>query len=106
MAPIDKTPLADQVTPELDSTTDELDSRRSWVIVAAAAVSKFTVFAIGYSFGAFFESMADEFGTGSGATALSFSITIAVSFFLSRWTGLWGDRFGPSPLLNAALAIS
>jgi len=105
MAPIDKTPLADQVTPELDSTTDELDSRRSWVIVAAAAVSMFTVFAIGYSFGAFFESMADEFGTGSGATALSFSITIAVSFFLSRWTGLWGDRFGPRPLLIAA-AIS
>lgn len=65
----------------------------------------FTVFAVGYSFGAFFESMADEFDTGSGATALSFSITIAVSFFLSRWTGLWGDRFGPRPLLIAA-AIS
>jgi MFS family permease len=65
----------------------------------------FTVFGVGYSFGAFFESMADEFDTGSGATALSFSITIALSFFLARWTGLWGDRFGPRPLLIAA-AIS
>ena len=83
---------------------DQLDSRQSWVIVVAAAVSMFTVFAVGYSFGAFFESMADEFGTGSGATALSFSITIAVSFFLSRWTGLWGDRFGPRPLLIASAA--
>ncbi len=62
----------------------------------------FTVFGVAYSFGAFFESMAEEFDTGSGATALAFSITIAVSFFLARWTGLWGDRYGPRPLLIAA----
>ena len=84
-----------------------MDSRRSWVIVGAAVVSMFTVFAVGYSFGAFFDSMAEEFGTGSGATALSFSITIAVSFFLSRWTGLWGDKFGPRPLLiGAAVSLA
>ena len=81
---------------------DELDSSRSWWIVVAAVASMFTVFWVGYSFGAFFDSMAEEFDTGSGATALAFSITIAVSFFLARWTGQWGDRFGPRPLLVAA----
>ena len=62
----------------------------------------FTVFGVAYSFGAFFESMADEFDTGSGATALSFSITIALGFIFSRWTGLWGDRYGPRPMLIAS----
>ena len=81
---------------------DELDSSRSWWIVVAAVASMFTVFWVGYSFGAFFDSIAEEFDTGSGATALAFSITIAVSFFLARWTGQWGDRFGPRPLLVAA----
>lgn len=83
-------------------TIDELDSPRSWVIVGAAAVSMFTVFGVAYSFGAFFESMAEDFDTGSGATAFAFSITIALGFFLSRWTGLLGDRFGPRPLLIAS----
>lgn len=85
-----------------DGVADAVDSTRSWVMVVAAAVSMFTVFGVGYSFGAFFESMAEEFGTGSGATAFAFSITIALSFFLARYTGLWGDRHGPRPLLVGA----
>lgn len=67
----------------------------------------FTVFGVAYSFGAFFESMSEEFDTGSGTTALAFSITVAVSFFLARWTGLWGDRYGPRPMLiGAAVSLS
>ncbi len=41
--------------------------------MAAAFLSMFTVFGIVYSFGAFFDSMAKDFGTGKGATALMFS---------------------------------
>lgn len=59
----------------------------------------FTVFGVAYSFGAFFESMAEEFGTGSGATALVFSVTISLSFALAPITGRYADRLGPRPVL-------
>ncbi len=59
----------------------------------------FAVFGVGYSFGAFFESMSEEFDAGNGATALVFSITIALSFLLAPLTGSLADRFGPRPVL-------
>ncbi len=59
----------------------------------------FAVFGVGYSFGTFFKPMADEFDAGSGATALVFSITIALSFLLAPVTGKLADRFGPRPVL-------
>lgn len=76
-----------------------VDSRRGWVVVAAAAVSMFTVFGVAYSFGAFFESMAADFGTGAGATALVFSVTLSLSFALAPVTGRYTDRLGPRPVL-------
>ncbi len=79
-----------------------LDSRRGWLVVAAAATSMFAVFGVAYSFGAFFGSMSDEFGVGSGPTALFFSITISLSFFLGLFTGRWADRVGPRRVLLAA----
>ena len=82
--------------------TAEVDSKQAWLIVVAAVISMFTLFGVAYSFGAFFDSMAEEFDTGSGATAFAFSVTIAVSFVFGRWTGSWGDRVGPRPLLLAA----
>ncbi|MEM8903370.1 MAG: MFS transporter [Actinomycetota bacterium] len=87
---------------------DRLDSGRGWWVTGAAAVSTFTVFGVAYSFGAFFESMAEEFDAGSGATALVFSITISASFLLGSFTGRWADRFGPRPVLllgAASLAV-
>lgn len=83
---------------------DRLDSTRGWWVTGAAAVSTFTVFGVAYSFGAFFESMADEFDAGSGATALVFSITISVSFLLGSFTGRWADRLGPRPVLLVGAA--
>ena len=73
-------------------------------MVAAAALSMFTVFGVAYSFGAFFDSMAEDFGVGSGATALVFSVTISLSFALAPFTGRAADRLGPRPvvLLGAA----
>lgn len=89
------------------TATPTVDGRAGWVQVAAALVSMFTVFGVGYSFGAFFESITDEFGSGSGATALVFSITISLSFALAPFTGALADRVGPRPVLligAAALA--
>ncbi len=78
-----------------------LDSRHSWVIAVAGMTSMFVVFGVAYSFGAFFGSMSEEFGTGSGQTALIFSITISLSFVLGMFTGRWADRVGPKPVLIA-----
>jgi MFS family permease len=83
----------------------EVDSARGWVVVAAAFVSMFVVYGIVYSFGAFFDSMAEDFGTGKGATALMFSITTAWYFGLGLVSGKAADRFGPRPVLLVAAAM-
>ena len=79
----------------------ELDSARGWVVVAAAFLSMFVVYGIVYSFGAFFDSMAEDFGTGKGATALMFSITTAWYFGLGVVSGKVADRVGPRPLCSS-----
>lgn len=80
------------------------DSPQAWLVVVATFLSTFTVFGIAYSFGAFFDSMAEDFGTGKGATALMFSITTAWYFGLGLVSGRAGDRFGPRPLLVVGAA--
>ena len=92
--------LATEVTAE-----PEVDSARGWVVVAAAFLSTFVVFGIVYSFGAFFDSMAEDFGTGKGATALMFSITTAWYFGLGLVSGKVADRVGPRPVLLVAAGM-
>ena len=94
--------LAEGVEPQASSG---LDSPRGWVVVAAAFLSMFVVFGIVYSFGTFFDSMAEDFGTGKGATALMFSITTAWYFGLGLVSGKVADRIGPRPLLLVAAAF-
>jgi MFS family permease len=75
-------------------------------MVAVTFASTFTVFGVAYSFGAFLESMSDEFDTGRGLTALFFSLTTCLYFTLGLVTGAWSDRSGPRPVLLAgALAL-
>lgn len=76
-----------------------LDSPRGWIVVAATFLSTFTVFGVAYSFGAFFGSMADEFGTSKGATALMFSITTCWYFVFGLVSGKAADRWGPRPVM-------
>ena len=78
-----------------------VDSPQAWIVVAATFLTTFTVFGVVYSFGAFFTSMADDFGTGKGATAFMFSITTAWYFSLGLFTGRIADRVGPRPVLLA-----
>ncbi|MFC4942220.1 MFS transporter [Pseudonocardia sp. GCM10023141] len=72
---------------------------RGWVTVAAAFLSMTVVFAVAYSFGAFFAPMAAEFGSGSGATSVVFSVTACCWFLLGSVSGRAVDRFGPRPVL-------
>ena len=85
--------------PALDSPLAAVDSRRAWRAVAAGFTSMFAVFGVAYSFGAFFEPMADELGSGRGATSLVFSITAFLYFLLGALSGAAVDRFGPRPVL-------
>jgi MFS family permease len=103
---LDRVVLAEGVEPQ---ATSGLDSPRGWIVVAAAFLSMFVVYGIVYSFGTFFDSMAEDFGTGKGATALMFSITTAWYFGLGLVSGKAADRFGPRPVLLVAavtLAVS
>jgi MFS family permease len=94
--------LAEGVEPP---TTSGLDSPRAWIVVAAAFLSMFVVYGIVYSFGTFFDSMAEDFHTGKGATALMFSITTAWYFGLGLVSGRAADRYGPRPVLLVAAAV-
>jgi MFS family permease len=89
----------------VDAEPHQLDSARGWIVVAAAFLAMFTVYGIVYSFGAFFDSMAEDFGTGKGATALMFSITTAWYFGLGLVSGKAADRFGPRPVMLVAAGV-
>jgi MFS family permease len=83
-----------------------LDSRRAWLTVVAAFVASAVTLGTAYSFGAFFESMSEEFGSERGATAVIFGLTTFTFFWLSLLTGRMMDRFGPRVVLViGAIAI-
>ncbi len=68
-------------------------------------MSMFTVFGVAYSFGAFFDPMAREFGTGRGATSAVFAITAFLYFSLGAVTGAIADRVGPRKVLLVGAAF-
>jgi hypothetical protein len=67
--------------------TSQVDSPRAWLTVAATFFSSAVTLGIVYSFGAFFESMAEEFETSKGETAIVFGLTTFTFFWLSLVTG-------------------
>ena len=101
------TSLAGQHTDaDLKATLAQLDSPQAWLMVAVSFVALFTVYGVAYSFGAFFKSMAHEFGAGPGATSAVFSTTVFVWGVLGWPAGHLADRFGPRPIIIiGAIAI-
>lgn len=84
----------------------EVDSVRGWVMVGAAFAGMFVSFGIAYSFGAFLEPMAEEFGAGRGATSVFFALTSLTYFGLGALSGVAVDRHGPRRvLLVGAIAL-
>lgn len=81
-----------------------VDSRRAWLTVVAAFFSSGVTLGTAYSFGAFFESMSEEFAAANGSTALIFGITTCLFFSLSIISGRMSDRFGPRVVLVAGAA--
>ena len=56
------------------------DSSGAWIAAGAVALVNGMAFGTAYTFGTFFDSMADEFGAERGATALLFGITLLFFF--------------------------
>ncbi|HTJ08955.1 MAG TPA: MFS transporter [Candidatus Binataceae bacterium] len=80
----------------------EPDSPRAWIIVFAAFLSMFTLFAVAYSFGAFVTPMAAEFHSGHAAISAIFSITAFIYFLFGAAAGHIADRVGPRPMMVAS----
>ncbi len=80
---------------------DGLDSPRGWAVVAAAAIGAGTAFGTVYTFGAFFDAMADDLGSGRGPRALVFGVTLLMFFGTGVITGPIADKIGPRPLIVA-----
>jgi MFS family permease len=76
-----------------------VDSRRAWLTVVAAFFASGVTLGTAYSFGAFFESMSEEFDAANGSTAFIFGITTCLFFSLSIISGRMSDRFGPRVVL-------
>src|SRR4051812_33884396 len=76
-----------------------VDSVRGWVMVTAAFAAMFTSFGIAYSFGAFLEPMAAEFGASRGAASVLFALTSLTYFGLGALSGVAVDRYGPRRVL-------
>ncbi|MFZ9017729.1 MAG: MFS transporter [Ilumatobacteraceae bacterium] len=76
-----------------------VDSGRAWMTVVAAFAASAVTLGTAYSFGAFFESMSEEFGSERGETAVIFGLTTFAFFSLSLITGRVLDRYGPRIVL-------
>jgi hypothetical protein len=70
----------------------QVNSAEGWRNVGVAFTSMFVVFGVAYSFGAFFESMSDEFGAGSAATSAVVSLTAFCYYLLGLVSGRCGPR--------------
>ncbi|MFI7643142.1 MFS transporter [Nonomuraea sp. NPDC049400] len=62
------------------------------------------VYGLAYSYGQFFEPMAQTFRAGDGAASVVFSITTLLGFGLSAVTGPVADRVGPRTMLIISAA--
>jgi MFS family permease len=82
-----------------------VDSRRAWVVAVTVAVVVALAFGICYSFGAFFDSMEEEFHAGRSATATVFAITTFLFFGVGIVSGPLSDRIGLRRLLVAAAFV-
>lgn len=84
---------------------DHADTAAAWRVAVGAAIASGTGFGTTYTFGAFFDAMSDDFGSGRGATALVFGITLLLFFGLGIVSGPLADRVGARRLAAAGAVL-
>jgi MFS family permease len=73
--------------------------------VTASAIGAGVSFGTVYTFGAFFEAMADDLGSGRGSTALVFGITLLLFFGMGIVIAPLADRLGPRRLVAVGVVL-
>lgn len=76
-----------------------IDSVQAWRIAIASSAVVAVSFGTIYTFGAFFDAMADEFDSGLGPTSIVFGITAFLFFGTGAASGFLADRWGARPLV-------
>jgi MFS family permease len=84
--------------------THDAEPPHGWVIVGACFVSLGVIFGIAYSFAAFFEPLAVEFGASRADVSLVFGLSGLLYFVLGAFAGMAADRFGPRIVTSAGMA--
>ncbi len=74
-------------------------------MAVAVGLANAAAFGTVYTFGAFFDAMADELDVGRGSTAVVFGITVLLFFGFGVVSGPLSDRFGGRRLLVAGSVL-
>jgi MFS family permease len=85
----------------MDAALDE--PRYGWVVVAGCFVALAVIFGVSYSFAAFFEPFAREFGAQRADVSLVFGLSGLLYFSLGAFAGMLADRFGPRAVTSAGM---
>ena len=75
---------------------EEREARYGWVVVWACFAALAVIFGVSYSFAAFFEPFADEFGATRAEVSLVFGLSGLLYFVLGAFAGMLSDRLGPA----------
>lgn len=84
---------------------DLIDTPRAWLAAVGVAVANGIAFGTAYTFGTFFDTMANEFGADRGPTAVIFALTLLGFFGFGVIAGPRADSDGPHVLLFAGGAL-
>jgi MFS family permease len=84
------------------SAPDE-EPRYGWVVVGACFAALAVIFGIAYSFAAFFEPFAAEFGASRAQVSLVFGLSGLLYFVLGAFGGMLSDRYGPRRVTSAGM---
>lgn len=79
------------------------EPRAAWVVVWACFVALGVIFGVSYSFAAFFQPLAAEFGAQRADVSLVFGLCGLVYFLGGAGAGLLADRFGPRAVCSAGM---
>ncbi|GMV45840.1 MAG: hypothetical protein AMXMBFR66_12380 [Pseudomonadota bacterium] len=83
--------------------TAEHESAYGWVVVWACFTALAVIFGVSYSFAAFFEPFAAEFGAARAEVSLVFGLSGLLYFVLGAFAGMLADRWGPARVAAAGM---